>query len=117
VPEEVTKWKSKRRRTKSNTGGLSLPAKSTEQADRRHIAEAEEQYGVRLGLTLTALSTDPLYTPVPKPYVHGLRRPHGPLARPLLWSMAYAVRSCGSDREAVAGLVSFKEIAHYCSDV
>jgi hypothetical protein len=48
VPEEVAKWKSMRRRTRSGYGDPTSLAKSTEQVDRRGIAEAEERCGVRL---------------------------------------------------------------------
>jgi hypothetical protein len=108
-PEEVAK-KSKRRWIRSSYGEPSSPVKLTEYVDRRWIAKAEERCGVRLGLILTASLTDPSYTYSPTPLPHGLRRPHGLLARPLPWSTACATRSCGPDWNAVAGSVSFKEI-------
>jgi hypothetical protein len=50
MPEEVTKWKSKRRRIRSGYGEPSSPTKLIEHVDQRRIVEAEELCGGRLGL-------------------------------------------------------------------
>jgi hypothetical protein len=52
------------------------------------------------------------FIPLRRPLLpHGLRRPHGPLARPLPWNTTCATCTCGLDQNAVAGLGSFKKIS------